>query len=196
MEFYNSIERIGLSPDEIAQRVKESLPLIADDIYLGRMECKFYAPPTPFERKGREAEMVLYEHESGYNDELFSREYSTSNGASVDFKVNAVKGHRWSEKEREDVEFVCKNIFAMCGRARLAEVINKSLSVDFNTGLLSLGGFMSTGAALFHQGQLLDYTAMYINIKNFKYINGQIGNKNGDLIIKEYALALSGMLLD
>ena len=30
--FYENIERIGLSPDEIAQRVKESLPLIAEDI--------------------------------------------------------------------------------------------------------------------------------------------------------------------
>ena len=40
--FYENIERIGLSPDEIAQRVKESLPLIAEDIYLGRMECRFY----------------------------------------------------------------------------------------------------------------------------------------------------------
>ena len=120
IEFYNSIERIGLSPDEIATSVKESLPLIADDIYLGRMECKLYAPPTPFERNGREAEVVLYEHESGYNDELFFREYSTSNGASVDFKVNAVKGHSWNDEEKEYVEFVCKNIFAMCGRARLA----------------------------------------------------------------------------
>ncbi len=194
--FYENIERIGLSPDEIAQRVKESLPLIAEDIYLGRMECRFYAPPTPFEKYGREAEMVLYEHESGYSDELFSREYSTSNGASVGFKVNAVRGHRWSEKEREDVEFVCKNIFAMCGRARLAEVINKSLSVDFNTGLLSLSGFMSIGATLLNQDRLQDYTAMYINIKNFKYINGKIGNKNGDIVIKEYAIALGGMLLD
>lgn len=194
--FYENIERIGLSPDEIAQRVKESLPLIAEDIYLGRMECRFYAPPTPFEKYGREAEMVLYEHESGYSDELFSREYSTSNGASVGFKVNAVKGHCWSDEEREDVEFVCKNIFAMCGRARLAEVINKSLSVDFNTGLLSLSGFMSIGATLLNQDRLQDYTAMYINIKNFKYINGKIGNKNGDIVIKEYAIALGGMLLD
>ncbi len=196
MTFYNNIEKIGLSPDEIALSVKESLPLIAEDIYLGRMECKFYAPPTPYEKHGREAEMVLYEHESGYSDELIAREYSTSNGASVGFKLNPVKGHVWSEDEKQDVDFVCKNIFSMCGRARLAEVINKSLSVDFGTGLLSLGGYMAMGATLLKQGRLHDYTAMFINIKNFKYINGKIGNKNGDLVIKEYAFALSKMLLD
>ena len=196
IEFYNNIEKIGLSPDEIALKVKESLPLIAEDIYLGRMECRFYAPPTPYEKQGREAEMVLYEHESGYSDELFLREYSTSNGASVGFKMNAVKGHIWDDEEKEYIEFICKNIFTMCGRARLAEVINRSLNVDLNTGLLSAGGYVAMGTTLLKRGKLHDYTAMYINIKNFKYISSQIGNKNGDLVIKEYAIALGGMLLE
>ena len=82
----------------------------------------------------------------------------------------------------------------MCGRTRLSDILAKSLSKDIHTGLVNSNGYVIAGNRLANTGKLHEYTAIYLNLKNFRYINGQIGNKYGDAVIKAYSQALTSEL--
>ena len=190
-KFFSSIDKIGLKTEEIAEAVKDNIYLLADDMAIGKFICTFFAPPTPFEPKGTNAEIVLYCPSENYGEENIVHEFHTDNGGKVVFSVFPVAGHTWDEDEKDDILFICKNIFAMCGRARLSDIIKKTFSKDLNTGLENANGYVAAGNRLIREGKLHYYTAIYFNLKNFRYINGQIGNKYGDAVIKAYATAFA-----
>lgn len=194
LKFFSCIDKIGLSTEELVDVIRDNMPLIADDIDLGKLNIRFYTPPTPLESEGHDVEIVLFENDFGYEEASETRKFDTSSGGLVTFTAHSKKGIIWDTDGKENLDFLLKNIFAMCGRARLSDIVKKSLSCDMSTGLVNANGFVATGNRLAANGTLHEYTAFYINLKNFKYINGQIGNRYGDTVIRKYAHTLAKLV--
>lgn len=192
--FFDKIDKMGLKVDEIAEVISQNIEGIAKDIHLGKLVCKFYTPPTPVERDGKTIEFEFYSDKNGCEQDLIDYIFPTGEGGSVTFFAYPEKAHCWNEYEQEDLLFLCKNVFAICGRSRLSDIIRNSLSRDANTGLFNANGYMASGNYFLQQGKLHQYTAMYLNLKNFRYVNNQAGNRNGDAVIKGFALALMGIV--
>lgn len=194
ISFFNDIEKVGLTIDEIAGVISGSIPKIASDIFLGKLSCCFFVPPSPTEKAGRTTDFEFYSNaaDSGENGVTF--EYPTGEGGKVTFIACPVKGYFWNDAEKAQIEFLCRNIYVICGRSRLMDIMGKSLSRDRGTGLPNASGFIAAGNRLLCMGKLQDYSAMYLNLKNFRFVNAKVGNKYGDFIIKAYADALTGKL--
>lgn len=195
-KFFSSIDKMGLSTEELIAVIAESIPLIADDMTLGKMVVHFFTPPSPLETKGEDVSVTLYEHSSYDEKQKVFREFLTTGGGKVSFDIYPLRGTEWGRCENEQLMFLLNNIFAMCGRARLSDIVKKSMSTDVSTGLINANGFVTRGNVLAAKGLLHQYNALYLNLRNFKYINGQIGNKYGDAVIREYAAALAGAVGD
>lgn len=189
--FFDRLERLGATLDEIMFQARDNMYLIADDIKLGKMMVEFVSPPTPVESTGREESMIVYVSPEGFDTEELEYNFPTGNGGGVHFTVSAVKGHTWDADEKEDIYFLCRMLMMICGRARLSDIMAQSVSRDMETGLINSNGYVMTGNCMFREGVLQNYTAMYLNLKNFKYVNKQIGNKNANEVIKAYAVALT-----
>ncbi len=190
-KFFSSIDKIGLSTEELINAVKDNINLISSDIRLGKLTITFFSPPSPIEENGTDAEVVLFENDEGYEKECIKEEFLTTGGGKVTFTANPATGAVWNEEDKNNVKFVYRNMFAMSGRARLSDIVKKSLSTDMSTGLMNANGFVAAGNVLAAEGRLHEYTAMYLNLRNFKYVNSQIGNKYGDTVIKTYAITLA-----
>ncbi|MBQ8903558.1 MAG: GGDEF domain-containing protein [Oscillospiraceae bacterium] len=193
--FFSSIDKIGLSIEELAELIRENIPIIADDLELGRLSIVFFSPPSPLEENGNSAEITVFEKPSN-DSQVLTDKFLTTGGGNVTFNASPAEGIVWDETGQEEISFLFKNLFAMCGRARLSGIVKKALSSDIATGLANANGLVTTGNIYASQGILKDYTAMYLNLRNFKYINGQIGNKYGDAVIKAYATALARNAVD
>lgn len=189
--FFDRLEELGATLDEIMFRTRDNMPLIAEDIKLGKMIVEFVSPPTPVESTGREESMIVYVSPKGVDTEELKYDFPTGNGGGVHFSVNAVKGHTWDADEKEDIYFLCRMLMMICGRARLSDIMAQSVSRDMETGLINSNGYVMTGNCMFREGVLHNYTAMYLNLRNFKYVNKQIGNQNANEVIKAYAIALA-----
>lgn len=189
--FFDRLEKLGLTLDEIIMRARDNMSLISEDIKLGRMIAGFVSPPTPLEHAGREETMIVYVSPEGFELEQIDYNFPTGNGGNVHFSVNALKGHSWDADEKEEVYFLCRMMMTICGRARLSDIMEKRVSRDAETGLLNNNGFMMARNCMFRENILQNYTAMFLNLKNFKYINRQIGNMNGNEVIKAYAKVLA-----
>lgn len=189
-KFFGSIDKIGLSIETLAELIRENIHLIADDLDLGRLSITFFSPPSPLEEEGNDVKIMIYEKASD-DTQAVTEKFFTTGGGNVTFDANPTAGAVWDETDRDEIIFLFKNLFAMCGRTRLSDIVKKALSSDIATGLANANGFVTAGNILAAQGKLHEYTAMYLNLRNFRYINGQIGNKYGDAVIKAYAAALA-----
>ncbi len=189
-KFFGSIDKIGLSIEELAELIRDSIHLIADDLDLGRLSITFFSPPSPLEEEGNDAKIMILDKPAN-DTQVTTEKFFTTGGGNVTFDASPVAGTTWDEEGTDEIIFLFKNLFAMCGRARLSGIVKKALSSDIATGLANANGFVTAGNILAAHGKLHEYTAMYLNLKNFRYINGQIGNKYGDTVIKAYAAALA-----
>lgn len=190
-EFYGSIDKIGLATEELISVIASSMPLIAEDMSLGKLVVHFFSPPSPLEPKGEDKCVILYENDCNNDAERIFKEFITTGGGKVSFEAYPAKGAEWGEEEKDELIFLLKNIFAMCGRARLSDIVKKSMSTDVSTGLINANGFIAAGHRLAAEGRLHEYSAMYLNLRNFKFVNSQVGNKYGDTVIREYTNVLA-----
>ncbi|MBE6852602.1 MAG: EAL domain-containing protein [Ruminococcus sp.] len=65
---------------------------------------------------------------------------------------------------------------------------------DLLTGIWNYETLISYGNRLHKRNLLHNYTAIQINIKNFKLINSSYGSNYGDIVLQQYAVSLSGLL--
>lgn len=189
-EFFNNIESAQFSIDDLSVLVSSKLSAIAADISLGKLICNYNSPPSMLEENGRSVEFEFYSNPDGYNKNSVNFEYTTADNAHAVFSAFPILGYSWSNDEIDEVGFLCKNIFVLCGRARLSFIAERSILRDIFTGLPNAGGFIKIGNEYAKKGILHNFTAMFINLKNFKCVNSQVGDKSGDKIIKAYSTAL------
>lgn len=73
-------------------------------------------------------------------------------------------------------------------------ISDEMVSVDSLTRLSNYDKFIKHGTVTGKKGKLTDYTIVYLNIVNFKYINRRFGSWNGDRYLREFARKLSFFL--
>ena len=74
-------------------------------------------------------------------------------------------------------------------------LLSKANNCDFMTSALNTRGITVYGTELEKQKKLADYDALFMNLKNFKYINRNAGHAKGDEILIKYCRTLQGFLL-
>lgn len=196
MEFFDGIEKVGLPLDQLAEFIGSRLPVIEDELHLGKFVCVLNTPASPLEPVVREIKNAIYSNPLGFEDEPVIYSSRTGDNGIIEFHAFPVKGYRWDDDEKKEVEFLCRNVFVLCGRARLNDIVHKTISRDVATGILNSAGFVNEGNRLIADNKLQDYSAMYLNLKNYRSVNAQIGYKYGDIVMKNYAEALMAKIGD
>lgn len=67
-------------------------------------------------------------------------------------------------------------------------------SRDALTGIGNADWIMNKGGRLHSRKKLSGYTAVFLNIKESKYMNEKLGNRNGDIILHDYAVRLKEII--
>lgn len=71
---------------------------------------------------------------------------------------------------------------------------NKISKIDSLTGIGNVDWIMAKGGKMHFQKKLSQYTAIFLNMKESKYMNEKFGNAMGDKIIHDYAQKLQSYL--
>ncbi len=188
--FFNNIERIGVPLESLTELIGNELSLIAKDIRLGRMVGEFHIAPTPYNENGNVGIKEFFLSAKGYDSSEVTTRFATGDNGLVILTSYPEAGVKWDKELLDEINFLHKVLFVILGRSRLTDIIKTSLATDALTRLPNTQGFITIGNMLFNQGRLHEYSAIYLNIKNFKYVNTQIGNKHGDEVVKTYAAQL------
>ena len=194
--FYNSVFKDNATIEEVTELINKNIGEVAKELHIGRILCTMESDthyPVALDKKNPYDNMQFHSIED-FDDRPEAFVYFIGDGNKAKISVYPVKGYCWNDIEIEEIEFLCKNIYAICGRTRLIDIANKVTYYDRLTGLPNINRFMMTGIRLMSQNVLANYTAMYLNIKNFKYINTKYGNKAGDSALAKYGAFLGGYI--
>lgn len=194
--FFNNIENANVPINELAKIISKELSVLAPDISLGRSLTVFVSPPMPYNRDGTSIETQLFLSPDGFEPDEVRCEFVTGDNGKATIISCPAKGHTWTDDEKQEIRFLHKCMFVIFGRTRLNGIIRTTLSSDAMTGLPNVMGFSAIGDTLRKQNRLHLYTAMFINIKNFRCVNSQVGSRRGDEVLKQYAARIQSALDD
>lgn len=172
---------------ECFEKINENIHLIADDLHLGRFDIRIDAPASLYDSEGYLIDYPIYCGEDGYGTPPMQFPYETYEHGHILIRVFPQKDYRWSEQEKEELDTLARNVFFICGRARLIELLKKIRVTDTLTGITNLQGFYEYVDKIKKRNEMPLYHAICVNIKNFNYINRTIATKRSNDILREYA---------
>lgn len=193
-EFIRGIDNSDFSIRDIIRYTKDSLPIIAEDLKLGRLETELVAKPNLIDRIGFEGREILYNSPDGYEPRAYPSEFETSGGVYIKMIAYPTPGYEWSDIEKDDLRFIASNYFSLFEKARLSGIIKKASVTESMTGAANIAGLMQTLGRYKAEGTLGRYTSVFMNIKDFKFINKRMGIQNGDNVLRGFVEKMFGYL--
>lgn len=195
-KFFSAIQVNVSEVTEALILMRDNIPLLLRELPLGKLIVSMDAPASVYEPEGKKGSMEVYCSPEGYEEQhAYRGSFSTGENGTCDVIVYAKKGHSWSQEEEDALSFLAQNIFVFCGRARMVGLMQRANVMDNLTGVYNLNGLMRHGQIMLAKGSLSDYVACYCNIKNFKYVNQNVGSRRGDQILKKYASGIAKWML-
>lgn len=187
------------STDEIFGIMARNIVNLALQANIGYIHCIYYVPVSQFAPNGISGEFTAY-HDTARLPTIpsttdFSETMSTGEQGSFTFQAHPVDGHSFTDNEKQLVQLLSWDFFILSGRAHLIGNTRKAAISDPMTGAYNQAGiFMFCQQVI--GGNLADYTAYFINLKNFKYVNKSTSSQQGDLALKMYVNKISQFIND
>ena len=186
-KFSNVFKQDVDSALECFEKINQNIHLIADDLHMGRFDIRIDAPESLYDSEGYLIDYPIYCGEDGYGAPPVQFPYETYEHGHILIRIFPKKDYQWSEQEKEELDTLARNVFFICGRARLIELLKKIRVTDNMTGISNLQGFHEFVDGVKARKELPLYHAVCVNIKNFNYINRTIATRRSNEILREYA---------
>ena len=180
--------------DAMASHIAIHVISIAEYLHVGRLDVQVTIPANAQSRKSRTISKSLYTSPEGFTDSPEMFEQKTGEGGRGLLYAYPVPGHTFSPSELRNVKTVGRVIYMALGRSRMMNLLDNVPFTDGLTGIPNTAGFMRFGNILAAKNTLRNYVVVFVNIKNFKYINRTIGARGGDRLLIEFAQSCKATL--
>lgn len=185
-EFFECISGDADTQQQRIQCIRNGLAAIADRLRLGKAEITVDIPKNRFMPLGERSSAVLYEREVTELGTPVDIEMKIRTGGTV-FIKDYPYGPGYSEEEIQTHRFIFREIFIQYNRTLAQCMLEKIMNTDINTGVANQNSLMYYAVNLIKNGRLGDYTGIFFNIHNFKYVNKVFDYSQGDVILRNYA---------
>ncbi|MBQ9141968.1 MAG: GGDEF domain-containing protein [Lachnospiraceae bacterium] len=193
-DFFEKLPGDNVSLLDLLQHINRTIGPVARELSIGCLEVFLQAPCTFYDTEGKDEHMTLYEEEVYENTPLV-KSYITGEKGTVRMLAYPRKGVVWTVEEEEEVDFLLKNLYFLTGRTRVMELMAHMAVTDHLTNLPNTTGLFRYCGMLLSQGIFTNFTGLFINLKNFKYINQRVGSDAGDAVLQKYAQKIRTLLL-
>ena len=192
MRFYKAVRRNFESQEDALSAIRDNFVTLKDEMLIARLEYHISSANDIDNAKDESA--VLFDSVLGYENDPYEFVIETSDKGVCFITVFPVPGKHWDADDRKRLEIFSFMLYNLAGKGKMAGIANHLLLTDVLTGVSNSNGFLQYCGMLKKMGLLSNYTAFYLNIKTFKFINRQAGPRYGDEILREYVQILSGYL--
>lgn len=170
--------------------IRQALGDVAENIRLGRAVLSVKAASDKI-KTAELGDTELYSSPAGYEDSAVAVSTASKQGGVMSVSVYPEKGIGWNEAEKQAMELIAKTCCILCSRAKAVELMEEVRFTDNLTGVANTDGFTRYIGMLAAKGELVNYAAAFMNIKNFKYVNKVYGSRQGDILLKQFAESMS-----
>ena len=195
--FIQTADKVFPSSEVLVRTMIQTFRPIAEILHIGYCHNCFSAPKTPYFPEGVHMENTLCgsAEEADLSKEI---ELTFKSGENGSFKiwVSPKKDETWTEQDLADIHLICELLFVLIGRVRMDELLKHVTSTDTMTGNLNTLGIIQYGNMLAARHQLEHFVGMFLNLKNFKYINQTVGSPFGDQFLIRYSASIRAALAE
>ncbi len=192
--FFDSIRVKGSDIEAYFKNLGSSLNDIKDEIHLGKFNATINAPKNTslFDYNG---EREVFESEDGFDfSSAYLKDFFVDDRVRISFAVYPVKDYKWDKDEELILHAILGVIFISFNNVSLSAIVEKMATSDVLTGVFNVNGLAEYSKELTQNKTIKEYSGCMCNIKNFRYVNEQVGAKKGDQILKSYAKGIDGWL--
>lgn len=190
MEFFKAIPDNSASVEELSGYIIKAFHPVADALGIGKLEITLNSPANAYQSPIRNSTLLLYHYREGYSDNDIKDQFITGGGGEATLRTFPRNGQQWDAETVESIHLLAKIIYMLCGKAQLTKLMNIAAFTDATTGAPNAIGITRFLGALCERGAEAGYTALFVNIKNFRYITQSLGPKNGDTVLKKYVVRI------
>lgn len=188
------------SPQAFFSSIAPAIVPLAKRLNIGFIGCGLMAPSSPLSPGGENGSITLY-HDKDLLPEVPTKSdvvqvLSTGEKGFFTFMAHPVKDHTFTEEENLAIKLISMDCFVLGGRARLIGMVKNASITDLMTGVLNQPGLLQAAGMLTAQNRLSQFAGIFINLKNFKYINKSMSSQVGDAAIKIFANTAKAFLKD
>ena len=192
-EFFECISGDADTQQQRIQCIRNGLAAVADRLRLGKAEITVDIPKNRLMPLGERSSAVLYEREVTELGTPVDIEMKIRTGGTV-FIKDYPYGPGYSEEEIQTHRFIFREIFIQYNRTLAQCMLEMIMNTDINTGVANQNSLMYYAVNLIKNGRIGDYTGIFFNIHNFKYVNKVFDYSQGDVILRNYAQMVKSYL--
>lgn len=169
----------------------QNIQPLAQTLNVAYLACGLLPPPSQLGMSSECGKQILY-HDTTIlpiipqNTEI-AETLSTGEQGTFTIDIHPIPGHHFSDEERKALQMLTWDLYVHGAKARLTGIAMKSAQTDFMTGAVNQSGLLAFCGKLQAQRKFHNYTGLFINLKNFKYINKSLGSPMGDNALRIFA---------
>lgn len=191
IDFRSKLIGPAYTPSEVISTISNVLPPLAKSLHIGYVAYSFSTPTTPLTPMGFACKKKVFHDEALLPAIPISTEIaesmSTSEEGAFTLFVHPIDNHSFTEEERNTIQLMCWDWFLLCGRSHLMGLFKRAGITDSMTGITNQPGFTAICQAKVANNTLKNYMGVFINLKNFKYVNRTLSSQAGDLALRIFA---------
>lgn len=180
----------------MSKRVSAAIPPICNILNIGFIKIKLIAPSSIIARNGLNQERVLYEDPNGYESMPIIQTYRTGENGMATIEIRAKKSHKFTPPELQAAKLISDDIFIILGRSRLMSAIHYASQTDTMTGAPNTAQLVHHSIELKAKNKLQNFSGLFLNLKNYKYINQSKSPAIGDMGITSFTRSVMAMCHD
>lgn len=192
--FFHEMSQIN-SLNDGAQKAFE---VLEDPLRLGRVTVGFSPRKNAYTVVTRNLppRLELYRSKNSFNQDICRNyQFTLQDNLIVEISVYAdVYCDQWSAKQLSTLAMIAETTFIFVSRLRLADLSMINAMTDTLTGLDNSLSFSNIGRQHCILQNIGSYTAIQLNIRNFRLINQRYGNVIGDQILRKYGTYLGSLM--
>ena len=180
----------------MSKRVSAAIPPICNILNIGFIKIKLIAPSSIIARNGLNQEQVMYEDPNGYESMPIIQTYRTGENGMATIEIRAKKSHKFTPPELQAAKLISDDIFIILGRSRLMSAIHYASQTDTMTGAPNTAQLVHHSIELKAKNKLQNFSGLFLNLKNYKYINQSKSPAIGDMGITCFTRSVMAMCHD
>ena len=196
--FRDAVTNAHVSLKAFLEAFRKELPPLARELHIGAVAVGLNAPASLFAPNGEDYVHTLFHNRetlpSMRDENAYAQSFSTQEGGLFTAMIYPEEGHEFDRAEEMFCKLLADDLFVMGGRARMMDMAVYAMSTELMTRTDNQATLMHKMGALKARGLLKDFTGIFINLKNFKYINKSMSSAIGDIALKTFASSIQQTL--
>ena len=180
----------------MSKRISAAIPPICNILNIGFIKLKLIAPSSIIARNGLNEERIIYEDQSGYESMPKKKKKKKGENGMATIEIRAKKGRKFTNPELQAVKLICDDMFIILGRSRLMSAVHYASQTDTMTGTPNTAKLVHHSIELKAKNKLHNFAGLFINLKNYKYINQSKSPAVGDMGITTFTHVVMAMCRD